>query len=179
MKLKMWGCALLLSSVSITAHANDFSLGLNDNVISTDLIFELNKHSNASVGYIYSNDGGHLTSGAMHIEHDAGIHHFEIGAKFSYVWAKHSANGSVVGIGGRYAMDLGSNLSFHASGYYAPTVLSFGSVDGQYELDSKVQFKLNPNLALFAGYRNIRFQYDNASNSTFDSGFYIGGQVKF
>ncbi|WP_299787277.1 YfaZ family outer membrane protein [uncultured Shewanella sp.] len=179
MKHKLWSCALLLSAVSVTAHANDFSVGLNDDVISTDLILDLNKQSNAALGYIYSNDGGHLAFGAMHLKHDAGIHHFEIGAKFSHVWAKQSANGSVVGIGGRYAMDLGSNLSFHASGYYAPTVLSFGSVDGQYELDSKVQFKLNPNLALFAGYRNIRFQYDNASNSTFDSGFYIGGQVSF
>lgn len=179
MRLSLLSSLLILSSVSVTAFANDFSVGLNDDVISTDLAIDLNKNTNAVFGYIYSNDGGHLTSAAMHISHDAGIHHFEVGAKFSYVWAKQSANGSAVGVGGRYKMDLGSSLSLHASGYYAPSVLSFGSVDGQYELDSKIQFQLNPSLALFAGYRNIRFQYDYADNSTFDSGFYIGARARF
>lgn len=179
MRLKLLSGLLLLSCASATTNANDLSIGLNDDVISTDLAIDLNKHTNAVLGYIYSNDGGQLTSAAMHVSHDAGIHHFEIGAKYSYVWAKKSANGSAVGVGGRYKMDLGSNVSFNASGYYAPSVLSFGSVDGQYELDSKVQFQLNPGLALFAGYRNIRFQYDHASNSTFDSGFYIGAKASF
>ncbi|MBW8185636.1 YfaZ family outer membrane protein [Shewanella nanhaiensis] len=179
MRLSLLSSLLILSSVSVTAIANDLSVGLNDDVISTDLAIDLNKDTNAVLGYIYSNDGGHLTSAAMHISHDAGIHHFEVGAKFSYVWAKQSANGSAVGVGGRYKMDLGSSLSLHASGYYAPSVLSFGSVDGQYELDSKIQFQLNPSLALFAGYRNIRFQYDYADNSTFDSGFYIGARARF
>ncbi len=168
-------CALLTSSV----YANDFTVGLNDDAISTELAVDLNRNANAVFGYIYATDGGHAASGAMHMTHDAGIHHFEIGAKYSYYWAKRSANGSAIGIGGRYAMDLGSNISFLASGYYAPSVLSFGSVDGQYELDSKIQYKLNPSLALFAGYRNIRLQYDNNHNSTFDSGFYIGGSAAF
>ncbi|MFT5705200.1 MAG: hypothetical protein ACI8SK_001155 [Shewanella sp.] len=179
MRLKLLSGLLFVSCVSATTYANDFSLGLNDDVVSTDLTIDLNKNTNAVLGYIYSNDGGHLTSAAMHVSHDVGIHHFEIGAKYSYVWAKKSPNGSAIGVGGNYKMDLGSNLSFHTSGYYAPSVLSFGSVDGQYELDSKVQFQLNPGLALFAGYKHIRFQYDNASNSTFDSGFYLGAKASF
>ncbi|MEC4726459.1 YfaZ family protein [Shewanella sp. D64] len=179
MRLTLLSGLLFISCVSTTAYANDFSVGLNDDVISTDFALDLNKNINAVLGYIYSNDGGHLTSAAIHVSHDAGVHHFEVGAEFSYVWAKKSPNGSAVGVGGRYKMDLGSNLSFNASGYYAPSVLSFGSVDGQYELDSKMQFQLNPNLALFTGYRYIRFQYDNTSNSTFDSGFYIGAAARF
>ncbi|QFU21854.1 YfaZ family protein [Shewanella eurypsychrophilus] len=179
MKAKLWGSIFLLSGISVTASANDFGIGLNDDVISTEVNLKLQNNATAALGYIYSNDGGQLASGAMHIAHDAGIHHFEIGAKFSYAWAKESANGSAVGIGGRYVMDLGSKLSFQASGYYAPSVLSFGSVDGMYEVDSKIQFQLNPSLALYTGYRNIRLQYDNSNNSTFDSGFYIGGKASF
>ncbi|WP_076407961.1 YfaZ family outer membrane protein [Shewanella sp. UCD-KL12] len=179
MKAKLWGGVLLLSSISVTASANDFGISLNDDVISTEMNLNLQNNATASLGYIYSNDGGSLLSGAMHVAHDAGIHHFEIGAKYSYAWAKNSSNGSAIGVGGRYAMALGSNLSFQASGYYAPSVLSFGSVDGMYELDSKIQFQLNPSLALYTGYRNIRLQYDNSQNSTFDSGFYIGGKASF
>ncbi|MBE7215555.1 YfaZ family protein [Shewanella benthica] len=179
MSAKIWSSLLLLSSISVAANANNFGIGLNDDVISTEINLDLKNNANAVLGYIYSNDGGQLISSAIHVAHDAGIHHFEIGAKYSYAWAENSANGSAIGVGGRYTMELGSNLSFHASGYYAPSVLSFGSVDGMYELDSKIQFQLNPSLALYTGYRNIRLQYDNSNNSTFDSGFYIGGNARF
>ena len=179
MSAKIWSSLLLLSSISVAANANNFGIGLNDDVISTEINLDLKNNANAVLGYIYSNDGGQLISSAIHVAHDAGIHHFEIGAKYSYAWAENSANGSAIGVGGRYTMALGSNLSFHASGYYAPSVLSFGSVDGMYELDSKIQYQLNPSLALYTGYRNIRLQYDNSNNSTFDSGFYIGGKASF
>ncbi|GIU30647.1 hypothetical protein TUM4644_29800 [Shewanella colwelliana] len=177
MKLKF--AALLLSSVAVTATANDFNLGLNDDVLSTEIGFDLNKQSNLVMGYIYSDDEGHALSAAAHISHDAGIHHFEIGPKFTHYWANNSSNGGAVAVGGRYSIDLGSNVAFKTSAYYAPSVLSFGSLDGQYEIDSKVQFQLNPALGLFVGYRNIRLQYDDSRNNTFDTGFYIGGSATF
>lgn len=139
----------------------------------------VNKSANLVLGYIYSNDDGHSMSAAAHMIHSAGIHYFEIGPKFSHYWAKRSQNGSLVSLGGRYSVDLGSNITLKTSAYYAPSVLSFGDIDGQYELDGRIQFQLNPALGLFVGYRNIRLQYDNRSNSTFDNGFYIGAAAKF
>lgn len=177
MKTKL--ALLLLASLSLTAQASNLNLGINDDVISTDLQMELNPSANLVMGYLYSNDEGHMVSAAAHMTHDAGAHHFEVGPKFSHYWAKNSSNGSVVAIGGRYSLDLGSNIALKTSAYYAPSVLSFGSVDGQYELDGKIQFQVNPNLGLFAGYRNIRLQYDNSRDNTFDSGFYIGASANF
>ncbi|MGS0683495.1 YfaZ family outer membrane protein [Shewanella sp. 125m-7] len=179
MTVKTLMATLVLSALSINASATDFTFGLNDDMLSTELKFNVNKDVNASVEYIYADTGGQMLSGAMHIEHEAGIHHFELGAKFSQVWSKRSSNGNFVGIGGRYAMHLGSNVSLHGSGYYSPSVLSFGDIDGSWQLDGKVQYALNPALALFVGYRNIRLQYDNASNSTLDSGFYLGAKASF
>ena len=177
MKTKL--ALLLLASLSLTAQASNLNLGINDDVISTDLQMELNPSANLVMGYLYSNDEGHIVSAAAHMTHDAGVHHFEVGPKFSHYWAKNSSNGSVVAIGGRYSLDLGSNIALKTSAYYAPSVLSFGSVDGQYELDGKIQFQVNPSLGLFAGYRNIRLQYDNSRDNTFDSGFYIGASANF
>ncbi|MCG9747257.1 YfaZ family outer membrane protein [Shewanella sp. Isolate8] len=177
MKTKL--ALLLLASLSLTAQASNLNLGINDDVISTDLQMELNPSANLVMGYLYSNDEGHMVSAAAHMTHDAGGHHFEVGPKFSHYWAKNSSNGSVVAIGGRYSLDLGSNIALKTSAYYAPSVLSFGSVDGQYELDGKIQFQVNPNLGLFAGYRNIRLQYDDSRDNTFDSGFYIGASANF
>lgn len=170
---------LMLASLSLTAQATNFNLGLNDDVISTDLQMDLNPSANLLMGYLYSNDEGQMFSVAAHMSHDAGAHHFEIGPKFSRYWAKNSSNGSVVSIGGRYSLDLGSNIALKTSAYYAPSVLSFGNVDGQYELDGKIQFQVNQSLGLFAGYRNIRLQYDNSRNNTFDSGFYVGASATF
>ncbi|WP_276516379.1 YfaZ family outer membrane protein [Shewanella sairae] len=42
-----------------------------------------------------------------------------------------------------------------------------------------MQYSLNPALALFVGYRDIRLQYDNASNTSLDSGFYLGAKASF
>ncbi|MCL1145996.1 YfaZ family outer membrane protein [Shewanella sp. 10N.261.52.F9] len=171
--------AILLSAFSINASATDFTFGLNDDMLSTELQFDVNKDVNASVEYIYADTGGQMLSGAMHVAHDAGIHHFELGAKFSQVWSDRSPNGNFVGIGGRYALHLGSNVSLQGSGYYSPSVLSFGDIDGSWQFDGKVQYALNPALALFVGYRNIRLQYDEQSNSTLDSGFYLGAKASF
>ncbi|GIU28858.1 YfaZ family protein [Shewanella schlegeliana] len=179
MTVKTIMATLVLSALSINAHATDFTFGLNDDTLSTELQFDLNKDVNGSLEYIYADKGGQMLSGALHIAHDAGAHHFELGAKFSQVWSKKSQNGNFVGIGGRYAMHLGSNVSIHGSGYYSPSVLSFGDIDGSWQLDGRVQYNLNPALALFVGYRDIRLQYDNASNTSLDSGFYLGAKASF
>ncbi|PKG57108.1 hypothetical protein CXF83_17385 [Shewanella sp. Choline-02u-19] len=179
MKIKVLVGVASLYLVSVSALATDASVSLNDDTFLTDLQVDLNKDVNASAEYIYSENGGQMLSGAMHIAHDAGIHHIEIGAKFSQLWSKKSQNGNVVGVGGRYAMQLGSNISFQGSGYYSPSVLSFGNIDGSWQVDGKVQYQLNPALALFVGYRDIRFQYDDAPNATFESGFYLGGRATF
>lgn len=179
MKKRFLTCVLTVSALSMQAQANNFSLGLNDNVLSTDFQVDLNKEVNASAGYIYSEKGGHLLSGAIHTSHDTGIHHFEIGAQFSQLWAERSDNGSVVGVGGRYPVELGSDLSIQTSGYYSPSVLSFGDIDGSIQVDGKLQYQLNPGMALFVGYRHISFKYDDAKDSTFDSGFYLGARMSF
>ncbi|MFV7783374.1 YfaZ family outer membrane protein [Shewanella marisflavi] len=177
MKTKL--ALMIVGCFSLTAQATNLNVGINDDVISTDLQMELNPSANLVMGYLYSDDEGHSISAAAHMTHDAGAHHFEVGPKFSHYWAKNSSNGSAVAIGGRYSLALGSNIALKASAYYAPSVLSFGSVDGQYELDGKVQYQVNPSLGLFVGYRNIRLQYDDRRDNTFDTGFYIGASASF
>lgn len=115
---------LLLSAAALQVNASEFNLGLNNDVVSTELELQVNKDVNAVLGYIYSDDSGHIAQGAMHMTHDAGVHHFEVGAKLSQLWADDAPNGSTVSVGGRYALALGPNISVHAAAYYAPSVLS-------------------------------------------------------
>ncbi|MCL1088449.1 YfaZ family protein [Shewanella profunda] len=170
---------LLLSVAALQVNASEFNLGLNNDVVSTELELQLSQDTNAVLGYIYSDDSGHIAQGAMHMTYDTSVHHFEVGAKLSQLWADEAPNGSAVSVGGRYILSMGPNISLHAAAYYAPSVLSFGNVDGHYELDSKVQYSVTPNMALYVGYRKLAFEYDNARDLTFEDGVYIGGKYRF
>ncbi|WOT06098.1 YfaZ family outer membrane protein [Shewanella youngdeokensis] len=179
MNIKVLAGAMSLCLVTVSAQATDFELGLNDETISLNLQADINKDVNASAEYFYSDKGGQMLSGAMHIAHDAGIHHIEIGGRFSQFWASRSPNGNVVSLGARYEVHLGSNISVHGAGYYSPSVLSFGHIDGAWDVDGKVQYQLNPAIAMFAGYRKIRLKYDYVADTTFDSSFYVGFKATF
>lgn len=162
-----------------SAIAGEVNIGLNDNVVSTDFIVPVAENVNTNLGYIYSDDRGHLAQFGMHMTHDAGVNHFEVGAKLSRLWAKSNEDATVLSFGGKYALDLGSNISLRTSGYYTPTVLAFSHADGHYEVDAKVQYDLTHQMGLYVGYRYIRFQFDNVPNRTFDNGFYAGFKARF
>ncbi|MBV7317338.1 YfaZ family outer membrane protein [Shewanella sp. NIFS-20-20] len=170
---------LLLAAMTLPASAAEFNLGLNDDVVSAELTTKIAYNANAGINYIYSDNNGHLLQVASHLTHDAGAHHLEFGVQYSQLWSDLSPNGGVLAIGGRYAIDLGSKLSWHAAGYYTPSVLAFGKLDGHYEGDTKIQFDLTPTMGFYAGYRYIHFEYDHAKDTTFDSGFYLGMKARF
>ncbi|GIU09592.1 YfaZ family outer membrane protein [Shewanella morhuae] len=170
---------LLLSAAALQVNASEFNLGLNNDVVYTELELQLSKDTNAVLNYIYGDESGHIAQGAMHMTHDSGVHHVEVGAQLSQLWADYAPNGSALSVGGRYVLTMGPKISLHAAAYYAPSVLSFGNVDGHYELDSKVQYRVTPNMALYVGYRKIAFEYDHARDFTFEDGVYIGGKYRF
>ncbi|MGL4476352.1 MAG: YfaZ family outer membrane protein [Shewanella sp.] len=170
---------LLLAFMALPASAAEFNLGLNDDVVAAELIAPIAKNANAGINYIYGDDEGYLLQATTHVTHDAGVHHMEFGLQYSQLWSLTSPDGNMLAIGGRYAVDLGSKLSWHAAGYYTPSVLAFGKLDGHYEADTKVQYDLTPQLGFYVGYRYMRFKYERVADNTFDSSFYLGMKVRF
>ncbi|WP_144213798.1 YfaZ family outer membrane protein [Shewanella donghaensis] len=170
---------LAAMALSLNVNATEFSLGLSEHVVSSDIKAYINPNLNLEAGYVYSDKKGHLAEFAMHMTHETGPHTIEIGPKFTRVWFDNSPSGSVVSVGGHYSLALGNKISLHGDAYYAPSVLTFSGLDGYTELGAKVQFDFNPNMAVFFGYRNLKFKYDDRSNSSFEDGFYIGGISRF
>jgi hypothetical protein len=160
-------------------YGADFSLSLNDHVVSAELDGQISKNIKIGGGYVYSDDKGNLAHFAAHMVHDNGAHHFEIGPKYVNVWFDGSKNGSAVAVGGKYSLQVSKSVSLKAAGYYAPSVLSFSNVDAYVEYDGKVQYNFNPNMAIFAGYRTMKFDYETGGGRTFDNGFYFGGTASF
>lgn len=171
--------AFSFSVLSLNASASEVTFGLSEHVVSANLKSDLNPHTNLEAGYIYSDKKGHLADFAMHMTHQTGVHTIEIGPKWTSVWFDDSPDGSVISVGGHYTLALGNKISLHGDAYYAPSVLSFSDVDGYTELGAKVQYEFNPNMAIFIGYRNMKFKYDSGSDRSFEDGFYIGGTSRF
>ncbi|NKF51104.1 outer membrane beta-barrel protein [Shewanella sp. WXL01] len=160
-------------------QAGEFDLGLSEHRVSVGLSNSLNQNANLDLGYTYHENKGHLAEVAAHMVHQSGPHHFQVGPKYVHMWHKHAPNGSAVAVGGEYGLSISKNLSLHGSAYYAPSVLSFSNVDGYVEYGAKVQFNLNPNMGLYAGYRYQKLKFDHASSQSFEDGFHIGGAIKF
>ncbi|MCC4834913.1 YfaZ family protein [Shewanella sp. 10N.7] len=171
--------SLAASTLPLSVTASEITIGLSEHVVSANLKANINPHSNLEAGYIYSDKKGQLAEFAMHMTHQTGAHTIEIGPKWTSVWFDDNPDGSVISVGGHYSLALGNNISIHGDAYYAPSVLSFSDVDGYTELGAKVQYDFNPNMAIFIGYRNLKFKYDNQSNRSFEDGFYIGGTSRF
>ncbi|MCF1429054.1 MAG: YfaZ family protein [Shewanella sp.] len=163
----------------VATHADEFKVGLNDDVVSVDMTSQLMPGLNGSVGYIYSEPEGHLAQLRLALTHDAGAHHLQFGGKLVHVWAEDHPDGTVLSVGGQYGLDLGSNLSWQSSAYYTPSVLAFGDMDGFYELGSGIQYNLTPQMGFYGGYRYIHFEYEHARSETFDTGFYVGVKARF
>lgn len=177
--LRAGAMAAVSLMVSATAAADELDLGVNDNVVSTSLTSQIGDHVNGSLGYIFSDDRGHLAQVGASMTHDAGVHHLEFGANLGHLWANHLPDAAFISLGGKYGLDLGSHLSFHADAYYTPKVLAFSHLDGHYQLGSAIQYDLTPQMGFYAGYRYIRFEYDGGVDRTFDSGFYVGMKARF
>ncbi|QIR14075.1 YfaZ family outer membrane protein [Shewanella aestuarii] len=178
MKKQLLGIGFLAGMIA-PVYGTDFSLSLNDKSASVELETPISKNIKIGGGYVYSDDKGDLAHFSAHMVHDNGPHHFEIGPKYLNVWFDGSKNGSAVAVGGKYSLQVSKSVSFSAAGYYAPSVLSFSNVDAYKEFDGKMQFNFNPNMAIFAGYRKMKFDYETGGGRTFDNGFYIGGTASF
>lgn len=173
--------SLLSASALLAGAANaaEFELGLNDDVVSTQVTTQLMRGLNGSVGYIYSEPEGHLAQAGLALTHDAGVHHLQFGGKLVHVWADNRPDGTALSVGGKYQLNLGSNLYWQNTAYYTPSVLAFGDLEGHYELGSGIGYDLTPQMGFYGGYRYIRFEYEHASNETFDTGFYFGVKARF
>lgn len=178
-KLFLQCTACLALGLSVSTYASELNVGLNDKTVSLDLIAPLAENVNADLGYLYSNDAGHLTQAGLHMTHDVGVYKFALGTKLSRLWAKNNKDATVMSIGGKFIIDLGSNLSFHNSAYYTPTVLAFGDADGHYQFNSQIQYNISPEMGLYTGYRYLRFRFDDAPSNTFENGWYLGLRANF
>ena len=78
---------------------------------------------------------------------------------------------------GKYELD--ERIYFDAEFAYAPRVLSFEDAQKYSDLKFKANYKVLEDGYAFIGYRNIKSEYENGMEITYDESIFVGYEVKF
>ena len=97
-----------------------------------------------------------------------------------YVGKDHDSGGAIA-IGGMAEFPIPQlpDFGFSVYGYYAPEFSSFGEVSEYMEFAPSVDYRLNPDIAAYVGYRYIRYDIGSQIDVKADNGAHIGIRLQF
>ena len=72
-----------------------------------------------------------------------------------------------------------NRLGITAYGWYAPKIISFGDFDQNTEFGVMLDYEVIRDAALFVGYREIRFELDDAGEDKVDDSIIAGLRLEF
>lgn len=166
-----------LLATSGLAQAGNLSLGAGDDFVtlsrtpsglgigfSADYLNHEHRGESAGLGLEFAVPAGPLTVAA--------------GAKAIYIDA--DGYGSAAALGGRAALDLGSNLSLFGQAYFAPSGAASGSIREVNDANAGVRWNPLPLFTVEAGYRYFEIKRENAlRDRTLADGPYLGVGLQF
>ncbi len=121
--------------------------------------------------------GGVLTG-----EFQAGEYRYAagVGARAVYVGQDHDSGGALA-VGGMAEFPIPElpDFGFSVYGYFAPEFTSLGELDEYLEFAPSVDYRLNPDTAVYLGYRYIRYDLGTRNDLTADDGVHIGIRLQF
>lgn len=102
-----------------------------------------------------------------------------LGGRLLYVH-DHSRNGGALALGGQIEARMPNydRFGLTASSYFAPNILTVGSLDRSWENTIDLDYELIKGGAVYVGYRNLR-QDTGAGNHSVDTGMHLGFRLKF
>lgn len=139
------------------------------------------------LGFLYSDDrdvglkqahAGLLVTGdagARDADVNAGLGVRAVAADFD------SGSGGAVDLGGKVEIRIPNfnRLGITAYAWYAPEIISFGDFDQNTEFGVMLDYEVIRDAALFVGYREIRFELDDADEDKVDDSIIAGLRLEF
>lgn len=161
------------------AQGNYVTLSLNDESVGLELNKQLKETAEFGAQYLYHDINGSYADVKFNATHANGIHQIAIGGKGIANFTDHRKNAQALALGGSYRLVFSQQIAIHAQSYYAPSILSFSSLNDFIEFDGHLEFKPIPTLALLGGYRYLGFNYEDEAKLRFEDGFYFGMKFSF
>lgn len=166
-----------LLATSGLAQAGNLSLGAGDDYVT------LSRTPNGlgigfTADYLNHKHNGESAGLGLEFAVPAGPLTLAAGAKAIYVDA--DGYGSAAALGGRAALDLGSNLSLFGQAYVAPSGSSSGSIKQVNDVNAGVRWNPVPLFTVEAGYRYFDVKReDSQRDRTLADGPYLGVGLQF
>ncbi|WP_024301085.1 YfaZ family outer membrane protein [Pseudogulbenkiania sp. MAI-1] len=166
-----------LVAASSLAQAGNLSLGAGDDYVTLS-----RTPSGLGIGftadYLNHKHNGESAGLGMEFAVPAGPLTVAAGAKAIYVDA--DGDGTAGALGGRAALDLGSNFSLFGQAYHAPSGTSSGSIREVNDANAGVRWNPVPLFTVEAGYRYFDVKREDAQrNRKLADGPYLGVGLQF
>lgn len=191
MTLKALICATAaLAAAPLAVQAETLDLSLGGDSVAAALNGPLrNARSNAAydLGFLYSDDrdadlkqahAGLLVTG------DAGARGAKVNAGLglrAVAADLEPGSGGAVNLGGRFELRLPdfNRLGFTGSVWYAPEIISFGDFESNLEYSLLVDYQVIREAAIFAGYREVRYDIEDHGEDRADDSLIAGLRLQF
>ena len=79
----------------------------------------------------------------------------------------------------RYTFATNNRFGLGADLYIAPDVLAFGDAEQYLQISGHVSYNVIRDGHVFLGVRNVKGEFDDSPDITFDTGLHIGFRLKF
>lgn len=168
-------------------HAESLQLDVNDDAARVVYAWPAaGDKLRADAGWLHHQETGNIVHAGLHLvdfaSGGASPLRAGLGGKLFVVDAdQRNSRGGALGLGGffDYTFPRYDRLGLGGEVYFAPDVLGFSDVESYREIGVHVRYNLLREADLYLGMRNIRGEFSNAPDVTFDTGLHIGIKLNF
>jgi YfaZ precursor len=181
--------ALSLLAFGTTAMADTIDLNLRNSSAqvqySTSMGRDALGKTELHLGVLYADKNNMLGELGILVKDEVGSSApgFSVGVGIKGLVAHtQGTNESALALGGmiRYSPPGLSRMGIVGQLYFSPDITTFGDANRFVETGVRVEYEVIPNAAAYLGYRNIRFNLNNAArNATLDEGVFVGVRISF
>lgn len=135
-------------------------------------------------GVMHQEDDVDLGSIGLHLVDNAGTaeqaFRVGLGGRLFAVDADGGSGGMLaIGAWGRYTFPRADRFALKGSIHVAPSVTSFGDIEGFIEYGLRGEYEVLRNGSLYVGYRRLRADLDGAGKADLDDGLHVGMHFTF
>ncbi|SCZ65658.1 YfaZ family outer membrane protein [Thiohalomonas denitrificans] len=179
---------MLLLSVAGTTYADSFDINLHDDAVQMVYgtpVGDEARGMDGELGVLYTDDSGNsdllahagfLVSGQSRNGHQT----FRIGLGSRLILADmDSHQAGAFAFGGRMRFSPMERVGLGGDIWYAPDITTFMDGDRMHEYSLRVDYQLLPHAFVYAGYRHVEIELEDASEYELDSHSHLGMQLFF
>lgn len=170
-----------------SARADGLDLNLNDDAARLTYRHPVeSRRLEVDGSWLHHQDNGDVASVGLHLAGNAGTEqnpvNAGIGGRVYFLDAdKASVDGGVLAVGGfvRWKLPQANRVGIGGHLYFGPDVIAFGDAEQYFEAAVYVSYDILREAEAYIGLRNVKADFEDAPEVTFDTGMHVGIRLRF